>query len=108
MGGAGIQPGGVIGKTNDNGTAVADREVDHGHMFHTFMQAVGVDSTGHFEISGRELPIADPAAPIPNRYTTIRSKDWTGRLTAATNEGKEPKPFSDIVGIRLVGEWLCW
>jgi hypothetical protein len=52
----------VIGKTNDNGTAVADREVDHGHLFHTYMQAVGVDSSGTFDVDGREMPIADPAA----------------------------------------------
>ncbi len=62
LGGGRIQPGAVIGKTNDNGTAVVDREVDHGHLFHTYMQAVGVDSSGTFDIDGREMPIADPAA----------------------------------------------
>jgi len=61
LGGAKIQRGAVIGKTNNNGTKVAEREVDHGHLFHTYMQAVGVDSTGHFDIDGREIPIADPA-----------------------------------------------
>ena len=61
LGGGKIQPGAVIGKTNKNGTKVADREVDHGHLFHTYMQAVGVDSTGHFDIDGRQVPIADPA-----------------------------------------------
>jgi hypothetical protein len=61
LGGAGIQPGAVIGKTNANGTQVVDREVEHGHLFHTFLQAVGVDSTGHFDIDGREVPIANPA-----------------------------------------------
>ena len=61
LGGAGIQPGGVIGKTNDNGTKVVDREVSHGHLFHTYLQAVGVDSTGHFDIDGREVPVANPA-----------------------------------------------
>jgi hypothetical protein len=61
LGGGRIQRGAVIGKTNENGTKVADREVDHGHMFHTFMEAVGVDSTGSFDIDGRPIPIADPA-----------------------------------------------
>lgn len=61
LGGGRIQPGAVIGKTNANGTAVADREVDHGHMFHTFMQATGIDSAGTFDIEGRPMPIADPA-----------------------------------------------
>jgi len=62
LGGCGIQGGAVIGKTNDNGTEVTDREVDHGHLFHTYLQAVGVDSTAKFDASGREIPIADPAA----------------------------------------------
>src|SRR5690606_10863371 len=43
LGGAGIQPGAVIGKTNENGTKVIDREVDHGHLFHTYLAAVGLD-----------------------------------------------------------------
>jgi len=65
LGGTGIQPGAVIGKTNHNGTSVEDREVDYGHLFHTIVQAVGVDSTGEFDIGGRAYPIADPAkSPI--------------------------------------------
>ncbi len=62
LGGCGIQPGAVIGKTNDNGTEVADREVDHGHLFHTYLRAVGVDSTAKFDAGGRSIPMADPAA----------------------------------------------
>ncbi|MEQ1826010.1 MAG: DUF1501 domain-containing protein [Pirellula sp.] len=61
LGGAGIQPGAVIGKTNKNGTEVVDREVDHGHLFHTVLQALGIDSTGEFDVGGRNYPIADPA-----------------------------------------------
>jgi len=61
LGGAGIQRGAVIGKTNGSGTKVEDREVDHGHLFHTYLRAVGVDSKGHFDIDGRPMPIADPA-----------------------------------------------
>ena len=61
MGGAGIKPGGVIGKTNANGTEVVDRAVDHGHVFHTVLRAVGVDSRRDFEIGGRTFPIADPS-----------------------------------------------
>lgn len=61
LGGCGIQPGAVIGKTNANGTAVAEREVDHGHLFHTYLQAVGVNSTEPVDIDGRPLPLADPA-----------------------------------------------
>ena len=61
MGGSSIQPGAVIGKTNSNGTEVTDRVVDHGHIFHTILQAVGVDSMGEFEIAGRKFPVADPS-----------------------------------------------
>jgi len=61
LGGSMIQPGAVIGKTNANGTAVTDRAVDHGHIFHTILQAVGVDSQGEFDIGGRTFPVADPS-----------------------------------------------
>ena len=62
LGGCRVQPGAIIGKTNDNGTAVADRQVDHAVLFHTYLQAVGVDTSGSFDIGGRPVPIADPAA----------------------------------------------
>ncbi len=61
VGGAKVIPGAVIGKTNANGTQVIDREVTAGHLFHTYMQALGVDSTGSFDVGGRPMPIADPA-----------------------------------------------
>ena len=57
----GIQPGAVIGKTNKEGTAVADREVDAGHLFHTYLQAVGLDSTADHDLPGRSIPIGDPS-----------------------------------------------
>ena len=61
---AAFSPARVIGKTNDNGTAVADRQVDHGHLFHTYLRAVGVDPTGKFDIGGRSRsrsPIRRPS-----------------------------------------------
>jgi len=61
LGGCGIQGGAVIGKTNKNGTAVADRQVDEGHLFHTYLQAVGIDSTEPIQVDGRAVQIADPA-----------------------------------------------
>lgn len=61
MGGAGVQAGGIIGRTNADGTAVEDRPVDHGHVFHTILQAIGVDSLGEFHVAGRDHPVADPA-----------------------------------------------
>ena len=61
LGGCGIQPGAIIGKTNEEGTEVADREVDAGHLFHTYLNAVGLDSTADHDLSGRSIPIGDPA-----------------------------------------------
>ena len=61
LGGAKVQPGAVIGKTNENGTKVIDREVDHGDLFHTYLSAVGLESLDSFDIGGREQPMADPA-----------------------------------------------
>ena len=60
LAGAGIKGGAVIGKTNANGTAVADREVLSGHLFHTYLTAVGLDSTKEFRPNDRPVPIADP------------------------------------------------
>lgn len=61
LGGGRIKPGAVVGKTNANGTQVIDREVDHGHLFHTYLRAVGVDSAAEFNIAGRKVPMADPS-----------------------------------------------
>ena len=61
LGGAKIQPGAVVGKTNANGTKVIEREVHYGHLFPTYLEAVGLDSTGTFDVGGRPIPLADPA-----------------------------------------------
>jgi len=61
LGGARVQRGAVIGKTNDNGTKVVEREVSAGHLFHTYLQAVGLDSMENFDIDGRPMPMADPS-----------------------------------------------
>lgn len=61
LGGGRIPRGAAYGKTSADGTAVEDGQVDHGQLFHTYLEAVGVDSTGSFDIAGRDIPIADPA-----------------------------------------------
>lgn len=60
LAGGRIHRGAVIGKTNDKGTAVIDREVDHGHLWHTYLQAVGLDSHGKFNVAGRDMLMSDP------------------------------------------------
>jgi hypothetical protein len=62
LAGAGIKPGVVVGKTNAKGTAVVDGEVHGGHLFHTYLKAVGLDPSDSFEANGRAIQIADPAA----------------------------------------------
>lgn len=62
MGGCGIAPGAVYGETNADGTEVVDGQVDHAGLFHTYLRAVGVDSSDSLVVDGREMPLADPAA----------------------------------------------
>ena len=62
LGGCGIVPGALVGKTNANGTAVTDREVNGGHLFHTYLKAVGLDGKKNFYPNDRPIPIADPKA----------------------------------------------
>ncbi|MGE3819697.1 MAG: DUF1501 domain-containing protein [Isosphaeraceae bacterium] len=62
LAGAGIKPGVVYGKTNEKGTEVTDGQVHAGHLFHTYMKAVGLDPDDPFDVNGRAIQIADPAA----------------------------------------------
>ncbi len=62
MAGCGLKAGAAVGKTNANGTAVTDREVNGGHLFHTYFRALGMDPTKNFYPAGRPVPIADPKA----------------------------------------------
>lgn len=66
LGGAGIKGGAVVGKTNENGTAVTDREVNGGHLFHTYYRAVGLDPTKDFWHNGRPFHKADPKTDAIN------------------------------------------
>ncbi|MEX2558434.1 MAG: DUF1501 domain-containing protein, partial [Pirellulales bacterium] len=61
LAGCGIQHGAVIGKTNENGTAVTEREVDARHLFHTYLGALGLDATDNHPGLSRPIPIGDPA-----------------------------------------------
>ena len=61
LAGSGIQHGAVVGKTNANGTKVVEREVHGGHLFHTYLQAVGVDTTTPYDLDGKPVQLADPS-----------------------------------------------
>ena len=60
--GAGIHRGILVGKTNEKGTEVVDRQVHSGHLFHTYLRAVGLDPSLDFEVEGRPIQLADPEA----------------------------------------------
>lgn len=60
LAGCGIQPGAVVGAMSKDGTKIADREVKPADLFHTYLQAVGLDPTSEFDIGGRAVPLADP------------------------------------------------
>jgi uncharacterized protein (DUF1501 family) len=62
MAGCGIRGGAVIGRTNETGTAIADRQVTGGHLFHTYFRALGLNPTRNHHHEGRPIPMADPAA----------------------------------------------
>lgn len=63
LGGCGIKGGAVTGKTNANGTAVADREVNGGHLFHTYYKALGLNPARNLHTpDDRPIPLADPKA----------------------------------------------
>lgn len=66
MSGCGLQRGAVVGKTNENGTQVVDREVDGRHLYHTYMKALGIDPAENFLVEGRPIPIADPSGSSIN------------------------------------------
>lgn len=61
MAGANVARGSVFGATNAEGTEVVDGQVDHGQLFHTYLRAVGVDSSQSILVDGRETLLADPA-----------------------------------------------
>ena len=62
LAGCGLQRGAVVGKTNAQGTAVTDREVGAGHLFHTYLRALGLNPTRNFYPKERPIPIGDPKA----------------------------------------------
>lgn len=60
LGGCGIQTGGVLGATNENGTEIVDRPVHVGEMFHTYVKALGLDPKATWEVGGNQVPIGAP------------------------------------------------
>ena len=65
LGGCGIQSGAIYGKTDQRGMEIVDGKVNQADLFHTFYQALGIDSRQSFQTGGKDVPIAEPVhAPI--------------------------------------------
>lgn len=62
LAGCGIRGGSVVGRTNANGTAVTDGQVNAAHLFHTYFRALGLNPSRNQYHDGRPIPIADPQA----------------------------------------------
>ena len=66
MAGCGLKAGAVVGATNDKGTFVKDAGHDIGAVFHTWFNALGIDSKKvEYNNNSQPLPLAhDDMAPI--------------------------------------------
>ena len=62
LAGCGIKGGVVHGKTNANGTNVTDGQVNGGHLFHTYLSALGLDPKKNWYVDQRPILRADPKA----------------------------------------------
>lgn len=60
LAGCGIQTGGVLGKTNANGTEITKDPVHVGDLFHTYLRAVGIHSRRSHRVGGNRIPLAAP------------------------------------------------
>jgi uncharacterized protein (DUF1501 family) len=62
LAGCGIKGGTAVGKTNANGTAVTDREVHGGHLFHTYFKALGLNPKKNYFVNQQPIRMTDPDA----------------------------------------------
>lgn len=63
--GCGIRGGTIHGKTNEDGTAVVEGEVNAGSVAATIFEAVGIDSKKDYHVGPRPVPLAkEDAEPI--------------------------------------------
>ena len=60
LGGCGIQVGGVLGATNENGTEIAERPVHVAEMFHTYLKAVGLNPRSVHKVGDNRIRVGTP------------------------------------------------
>jgi uncharacterized protein (DUF1501 family) len=61
LGGCGVHGGAVIGATNEDGTAIVDRQVGPAHLFATYYKALGIDPHKEYYVGDRPIRLADVA-----------------------------------------------
>jgi hypothetical protein len=64
FGGCGVKPG-VVGSTNENGTAVKDRPVTIPDLFATFYTLLGIDYRTELSYEGRPVPLTENSKGTP-------------------------------------------
>lgn len=70
LAGGKIAKGAAVGKTSPDGNAVAERPVTAGDLFHTILDAAGLNAHESVKVGGREFTIANPAkAPVKELFT---------------------------------------
>lgn len=62
LAGCGIAGGAVVGKTNEFGTAVVEREVTPAHLHHTYYRALGIDPRKTYYVGARPVYLADESS----------------------------------------------
>ncbi len=60
LGGCGIQVGGVLGATNENGTEISERPVHVAEMFHTYLHAIGLNPNSVHKVGDNRIRVAAP------------------------------------------------
>ncbi len=59
LAGCGLKGGAVVGRTNENGTAVTDRQVNAADLFHTYFRAVGLNPKKNYYVNQQPVPMTD-------------------------------------------------
>jgi len=62
LAGCGVPGGAVVGKTNANGTAIADRRVTPADLHHTYYRLLGIDPNKRYSMGSRPVYLADEKA----------------------------------------------
>ena len=83
-----------------SGTEVVDRQVGAGHLFHTYLTAVGLDPKGDYEVDGRAIQLADPTAVADQGAAGMSLADPT---EDPSRQGAEARQAAGLLPVRPEG-----